>query len=563
MWQVLWDRDGVRGAAWAVLHAQYLHGGAVRRRTMSSSTSAAAATASQTHRRVSCGTAWPYEVLACVPYEDLVAVDDGDAWQQELALKLLEADDADAGKVGCEWSRDSDGIGLCSDVVVRACCGVPVRDLGLCYAPIEQLVCARVASLSAWVTKETGWTQPELMGALAHVRRHAVLCELPAAPMQWVLPPKVLGDALPSASAGLDHFVEQGQLIIRAGSGGLSGSELATRCFGQRSSDDQLLEFGVCVPGNPLDSYVIHDMPRAALAACGGRANGDTSDGNDELQQMELRVVEIAEFAACTIGTVIDNAVLLRDADAIGPSWPGIPGPNLCDLNTIVIARWLTVPRDLLTARLGLGEESKVAMGFNSEQWGTQVSHVMRQPLPVDDELRAWRCLLCVLEDELRARPTVAADQQLLQAGGASMRARERSLVGFRLDKTQLLADAVRTLRECITASVASSAIVIAPEIQSDRVAVRLQLEPGLKELAVGLSEEFVKQAIRMPPSVRLIKSDAPQIHNDNICLPTRGTPVPRHILLGSVCVFGMHALHRFELCCSIQVHVNTTAQVK
>ena len=39
-----------------------------------------------------------------------------------------------------------------------------------------------------------------------------------------------------------------------------------------------------------------------------------------------------------------DSAVLLRDADAIGPCWPGIPGPNLCDLNSLVIARWLTVP---------------------------------------------------------------------------------------------------------------------------------------------------------------------------------------------------------------------------
>ncbi len=456
--------------------------------------------------RASCGTAWPYEVLAVVPYEELLAVDDCEAWQQQLALKLLEADsDLHAGKVGYEWSSDS--MDLCGDAVVRACCGVPVRELGLCYAPVEQQVDARVASVSAWLAKETRWTQVELLGALAHVRRHAVPCELPAAPMQWVLPPKFLGGALPSASGGLDHFVDHaGQLIIRAGSGGLGAGEVATRRFGQRSSDEQLLEFGVCVPSNPLDSYIIHDMPGAALAAWDARDTAGTSSSTDEPHQMKLRVAEIAEFAAGTTGTGMNNAVLLRDADAIGPSWPGIPGPNLCDLNTIVIARWLTAPRDLLAASLGLNEESKVTTDCKREEWGTQVSQLMRQPLPVEDELRAWRCLLLVLEAELRERPTIAADQQLLDAAGASMLA-ERSLIEFRLDKTQLLLDAVVTLRGCITYSVASSKIMIAPETHS--VSIRSQLEPDLKELADCLSEEFVKQAIRMPPAVRSIETAA------------------------------------------------------
>ena len=41
--------------------------------------------------------AWPYEVLAEACFEDLVAVDDGEAWQQESTLKLLGADSAKVG----------------------------------------------------------------------------------------------------------------------------------------------------------------------------------------------------------------------------------------------------------------------------------------------------------------------------------------------------------------------------------------------------------------------------------------------------------------------------------
>jgi hypothetical protein len=44
--------------------------------------------------------AWPYEVLLTVPYADLVAADDGEAWQQELAVKLLEAEPRQA--IACQ-----------------------------------------------------------------------------------------------------------------------------------------------------------------------------------------------------------------------------------------------------------------------------------------------------------------------------------------------------------------------------------------------------------------------------------------------------------------------------
>lgn len=297
-------------------------------------------------------TAWPYEVLVTVPYEDLVAVDDGEAWQHELAVKLLEAELRQA--IGCErTSRDPVGVvghlhvDLCSDPVVRACCGVAVRDLGLCYAPLEELLDERVASVSAWAATEPARRRMELMSALAHVRRHAVACELPTGMTQWVVPPSLLGNAVPCTNGGLEHFVADGKLIIRAGSAGLRGGDHApARRFARRSSDEQLLEFGVCAPGNPYDSYVIHDMPAAALAAWKGRYNDDQlCHGDDVLvQQMKVRAAEISAFAACTPGIRTDNVVLLRDADAIGPCWPGIPGPNLCDLNSLVIARWLTVP---------------------------------------------------------------------------------------------------------------------------------------------------------------------------------------------------------------------------
>ena len=92
--------------------------------------------------------------------------------------------------------------------------------------------------------------------------------------------------------------------------------------------------------------YVIHDMPAAALAAWEARDHADKLSNGDELlgRQLVARAAEIAALGACTPGLRTDSAVLLRDADAIGPCWPGIPGPNLCDLNSLVIARWLTVP---------------------------------------------------------------------------------------------------------------------------------------------------------------------------------------------------------------------------
>lgn len=204
--------------------------------------------------------AWPYEVLLTVPYADLVAADDGEAWQQELAVKLLEAEPRQA--IGCQ--RTSRGSAraeerlLCSDPVVRGCCGVAVRDLGLCYAPLEELLEERVAVLSAWAARESARGRTELIAALAHVRRHAVPCELLTGLTQWVLPPSLLGGAVPCVNGGLEHFVEGGKLLIRAGSGGLSGGEEApSRRFGARSSDEQLLEFGVCAPGNPSDSYFL------------------------------------------------------------------------------------------------------------------------------------------------------------------------------------------------------------------------------------------------------------------------------------------------------------------
>ena len=101
--------------------------------------------------------AWPYEVLITVPYKDLVAVDDGDNWQQDLAIKLLEAD---AGQVGCEWLRwGSDKVAACEDPVVRCCSGMRVSDVGVCYAPLEQQLEERVASFVLWAKNETSYAK--------------------------------------------------------------------------------------------------------------------------------------------------------------------------------------------------------------------------------------------------------------------------------------------------------------------------------------------------------------------------------------------------------------------
>lgn len=177
------------------------------------------------------------------------------------------------------------------------------------------------------------------------------------------------------------------------------------------------------------------------------------------------------------------------------------------------------VPSDVLID-LGL-EKSEETTEDAAENWGTRVAAAMRHPLPLQDELRAWQCLLWVLEAELRGRPTVAADAQLLssasvpQAAGwggdrafheRAMPAAERSLIQFRLDKTSILADAARKLRECIAASWIADEIVLLPEGSSDDGP---QLDSGLKELTVGLSDEFVKQAAHMPPAVRTVDAAA------------------------------------------------------
>jgi hypothetical protein len=520
--------------------------------------------AGQTHQ-----PAWPYDVLAQCPVSDLLAVDDAEAWQQHLALKLLKA--ADTGdELGDEvyWRRRGVLAARNDAVVLAARHGVDARDLGLHYPPLQRLIDERAATISAWVaTHIASHTRHDMLTALAYVRRHAVPCEPDAGPTQWVLPPSLLGGAEPCASGGLEHFVEHGVLIIRAGSGGLSEDEPLERKFGRRSNDDQMLEYGVCVLGNPAETYVIHEMAEAAVvawerhnAAC--TATGDDGSSRDEeaAREMRLRAAEISAFAGWPGET---SAVLLRDADSIGPCWPGVPGPNLCDIHTLVLSRWLTAPRELLTAHAGStppavaeGEEEEEEEGSGKEstaqEWGRRVSAALRQPLPVEQELLAWRCLLCLLESELSKRPTAEADEQQLlllraailpqpgsepeakpegktkeeeeeveEAGPAGQQGErlqyhdDRSLslssLEFRLDKTKLLASAVMQLRSCLAASSASSGISLQALRQPEEGAgqgggyASPVSSQGLPVDLEGLSDEFIAQAVRMPPVVRTL----------------------------------------------------------
>ena len=179
------------------------------------------------------------------------------------------------------------------------------------------------------------------------------------------------------------------------------------------------------------------------------------------------------------------------------------------------------------------------------------MSAALRQPLPVEQELLAWRCLLCLLESELRKRPTAEADEhQLLllraailpqpgsepeakpegktkeeeeveEAGPAGQQGErlqhhdDRSLslssLEFRLDKTKLLASAIMQLRSCLAASSASSGISLQALRQLEEGAgqgggyASPVSSQGLPVDLEGLSDEFIAQAVRMPPVVRTL----------------------------------------------------------
>lgn len=421
----------------------------------------------------------PYEELARVPYEQLLAVDDGAGWQQALALMLLLQQQA--SEPG-GW-RGGVATLVRDDVLLRGCGGADIEALGLRYPPLESLLQQRVTGVDAWVVAhEARHSRAGLLAALAHVRRHAVLCESAHAGLQWALPPEILGTAMPCTSGGLEHFVEDGEegahLIVRAGSEGVGeGAPALSRRFGGRSNDHQLLEFGVAVPDNQAETFAIPGFADALLAAV--EARGTVSA--EAVAEMRIRADEISAFASWP---GMSEGLLIRDADSLGPSWPGVPGPNLCDLNTLLLARWLTAPRDVLQSVVGSSRDESQS----AEEWGQRVSGAMRQPLPIAAELNAWRQLLCLLEAELAILETERPDEQPTPA-----------TVVFRLDKTRLLASATAQLTGCIYASSPSS-LALAPEVE---------LTPGqclpleMRQHVDGLSDEFVAQAARMPDAVR------------------------------------------------------------
>ena len=392
-------------------------------------------------------------------------------WQCGLASSLLQCSSAPAAPPS----------------LLLGCSETELEGLLCAYPPLLRRLKSLRGEVDAWAAERTE-PRRDLLTALQAARRFSApdssrrgFCVLPG----------FLGRATPClAGTGLGcHLVSGPQHVVHTVAAGREEGEKPSRCFGALPNDELMLRHGVAVAGNRRETVRTEGM-RAALRASGvlsahelercrqldlaaqrggGSVDGDGGDGGDGINDGGDGDDDSALFLSC--------------AAEHGPCWPGIPGPDVCDLATMVCIRAIVAQG-----------------GGGTGRWPLQ---------PAASELRAWECLAALLRHELRTRfaPGPVGSRTLPRGSEDEDEQRDFCLV-FREEKRRVLERSLDRLELCIEASQRALAAAAMP----DAAGVVAQTPPALVldadagDSRGGTDDDastFTAHAAAMPPLTR------------------------------------------------------------
>ena len=395
-------------------------------------------------------------------------------WQCGLASSLLQCSSAPAAPPS----------------LLLGCSETELESLLCAYPPLLRRLKSLRGEVDAWA-EERMEPRSVLLAALQAARRFSApdssgrgFCVLPG----------FLGRAAPClAGTGLGcHLVSGPQHVVHTVAAGREEGEKPSRCFGALPNDELMLRHGVAVAGNLRETVRIEGM-RAALRASGvlsagelercrqldlaaqrggGSVDGDGGDGNNGDGD----------------GDDGDNALFLSCAAEHGPCWPGIPGPDVCDLATMVGIRAIAAQG-----------------GGDSGRWPLQ---------PAASELRAWECLAALLRHELRTRfaPGPVGSRTLPRGSDDDDEQHDFCSV-FREEKRRVLERSLDRLSRCVKAS--QRALLAAATTDAAGAVAQtppaLVLDADASDSRGGTDDDastFTAHAAAMPPITRRLISE-------------------------------------------------------
>ena len=271
-----------------------------------------------------------------------------------------------------------------------------------------------------------------------------------------------------------------GTMVASTGAAGARAGAPLLRFYGAMSNDKLLLHHGVAVLGNVMGTVAIEGVfgqllgQRLGLGETEGTGATDADAAADDKERNTPTEATEATAEVSSVhqhppqthsllermrsmlreAKVGDVAMFVRDADRHGPTWPGIPGPDVCDLQTIMLARWAVDVVETVGAMETVGAAG--APAGDAHQWGEEHAELpafslgrYRQPKPFEEELAAWQLLVSLIRATLASLPsTLAADEAEL-----SQTIAHEPILSYRVDQKRLLLTSVARLERCIAAS--------------------------------------------------------------------------------------------------------------
>ena len=363
-----------------------------------------------------------------------------------------------------------------------------------------------------------------------------------------------------------------GTMVASTGAAGARAGAPLLRFYGAMSNDKLMLHHGVAVLGNVMGSVVIEGVfgqllgQRLGLGETEGadaaytdaavdvkkrNAPTDATEATEATEAMEVAEATEAMEATAEVSSahqhppqthallermrsvlreakVGDVAMFVRDADRHGPTWPGIPGPDVCDLQTMLLARWAV---DVV----GTVRAAGVPAG-DANQRGEELAELpafslgrYRQPKPFEEELAAWQLLVSLIRATLASLPsTLAADEAKL-----SQTIAHEPILTYRVDQKRLLLTSVARLERCIAASRERGVLVLEAgrhEVEEAGAgqAHAQQCERRVGEEEKSCSGESLDGSTFLAPTSTASKSAATSASTPASVILL---PLPRHIL--------------------------------